>query len=240
MTKAARKPRRVSFDNEQAVLREIAKEIDYKVDELEIEESSNYSGFGVDVYCITTAGYGGSRGSKEWFVVQDDDAERELALAIVKQDLESEPEIFNKNFIESHIDLDHLRDELYRDVYDSNYDRLLDMQADEFWEEAERYGLDTPEEDEDDEDWELPAPEDKDIDTVAEEQTKSQLKHPMDYLEEIYSPAEAVEQAIKIGGIDIEAAAEEAVSADGAGHFLSSYDGNTSESPSGFVWWRGN
>ena len=39
---------------------------------------------------------------------------------------------------------------------------------------------------------------------------------------------------------DIDAAAEEAVSVDGAGHFLSSYDGSTSETKSGLVYWRTN
>ena len=44
----------------------------------------------------------------------------------------------------------------------------------------------------------------------------------------------------EIAGIDIDAAAEEAVSTDGAAHFLSSYDGKTTLTKSGLVYWRTN
>lgn len=83
-------------------------------------------------------------------------------------------------------------------------------------------------------------PSDEDIEQVAEAMTSAELKDPMEYLEGIYGD-EAAKHAIEIAGIDIDAAADEAVSADGEGHFLSSYDGNTSETkPSRFVWWRHN
>ena len=46
--------------------------------------------------------------------------------------------------------------------------------------------------------------------------------------------------AIKLGGIDIDRAARDAVDTDGPGHFLSSYDGETYELPGGGVYWRVN
>ena len=51
---------------------------------------------------------------------------------------------------------------------------------------------------------------------------------------------DAVKKAIEIAGIDIDAAAEEAVQSDGAAHFLSSYDGNSYTTEAGLVYWRTN
>ena len=62
----------------------------------------------------------------------------------------------------------------------------------------------------------------------------------MDYLEDIYGKGDAVKQAIEIAGIDIDAAAEDAVDTDGAAHFLSSYDGNSYTTKGGLVYWRTN
>jgi hypothetical protein len=87
---------------------------------------------------------------------------------------------------------------------------------------------------------EEPEVDDSDIMRVAEEEAESQLKDPISYLEDIYSDSEATEQAIKIGGIDVDSAADEAVSADGWEHFLAHYDGNSHRTPSGFVYWQTN
>ena len=54
-------------------------------------------------------------------------------------------------------------------------------------------------------------------------------------------PTESWPRIALIGGIDVDKAAEEAVSTDGAAHFLCSYDGNYDlTKPSGFVVWRHN
>jgi hypothetical protein len=74
----------------------------------------------------------------------------------------------------------------------------------------------------------------------AEIQTKNRLSDPMEYLEDIYGKEDAVKQAIKIAGIDIDAAAEEAVNVDGPAHFLSSYDGSSYNTKNGLVYWRRN
>ena len=42
----------------------------------------------------------------------------------MRQDLESEPEIFNQSFIESHVNKDCLRRDLHSDIYDTNYEWL--------------------------------------------------------------------------------------------------------------------
>lgn len=223
----------IDFGNEDAVLAEIARELDIDPDDLKIKES-HLGSFGAGtVYEITIRG----GGHKEWNVVENDDQERELALEIVKQDLKQEPEIFEKNFIESHIDTKHLRKELEYDVQNNNEETLHDRSDDEFWREYERAGFEAPEEDED---GEQPEPTDEEIEELAKKQTEEQLEDPMQYLEDIHGKEDAVAQAIKIAGIDIDAAAEEAVDTDGPAHFLSSYDGKSYTTKSGLVYWRAN
>lgn len=225
----------VDFNDEEAVLAEVAKALDIDPDDLTIMEDDGLTGF------RTGTVYEISAGRKEWRVVESEDQERELALEIVKQDLDQEPEIFNQSFIEQHINMERLKRDLESDVMDSNVDRLTDdaeRNPDDFWREYERAGFDAPEEDED---GEREEPSQSEIEELAESQTKEQLSDPMQYLEDIYGREDAVKEAIKIAGIDIDAAAEDAVDTDGPGHYLSSYDSNTyTTKPSGLVYWRVN
>ena len=225
----------IDFDDEDAVLDEMARELDIDADQLRIREARNLVGFGAGtVYEITTGAH------KEWYVVADDDQARDLALEIVKQDLDDQPEIFNQSFIENHINMDRLRRDLESDVMDMRIEDLTDTaerRPDDFWDDYEREGLEAPEEDED---GERPEPTQSEIEELAERQVEEQLKDPMSYLEDIYGKEDAVKEAIRIAGIDIDAAAEDAVDTDGAGHFLSSYDGETHETKNGLVYWRHN
>jgi hypothetical protein len=230
---APKKTKEVDFSDEESVLHEIALELDIDPNELEIDDRGRgFSSFGAGtVYEITI------KGGKEWCVVENEDQERELALAVVKQDLEESPENFDNNFIESHINIDRLRDYLKNDVIDSAIDRLTDdaeRRPDDFWEDYERAGLIAPEADDE---GELPEPEQSHIEELAEHQANHKLRDPMDYLRDIYGN-DAVKQAIQIAGIDIDAAAEEAVDTDGPAHFLSSYDGRSYTTKSGLVYWR--
>jgi hypothetical protein len=223
--RAARK--QVDFDDEDAVGEEMAKVLG--VDVVAIRES-HYADFGVGkVYLVES-------GTKEYYVAENEDQAEELALAMVKQDLENEPEIFNKTFLEGHIDTDKLRDALYSDVHSARFDELASRRPNDFWEAYEAEGFTAPEEDED---GDRPDPTNGQIDELAESQAKRELKDPMQYLEDIFG-GEATEQAMKMVGFDVDAAAQEAVDSDGAGHFLSPYDGETRETPSGFVYWRHN
>jgi hypothetical protein len=220
----------VDFTDEDSVLAEMAGALDIDPDELKIKDDR--SGFSVQAYEVTTRG-----GRKEWRVVENEDAERELALEIVKQDLDDQPEMFEQSFIESHINIDRLRRDLESDVQYGNEERLRDERPDDFWKEYEREGFDAPEEDED---GNRRDPEDSEIEELASSQTESELEDPMQYLEDIYGKEDAVKKAIEIAGFDIDAAAEEAVDTDGASHFLSSYDGNSYTTDGGLVYWRVN
>jgi hypothetical protein len=221
------------FTNEDAVLGEIANEIDVNPENLSIREDRGLESFGTGtVYRI-------ENGGNEWMVVENDDQERELALAIVRQDLEHEPEIY-QSFIESQVDEKKLREALHSDAYDSNYDMVSDeaeSDPESFWKRYEGEGFEAPEEDED---GDRRAPESSEIDELAESLTESSLRDPMAYLEDIYGKADAAKQAVDLVGFDVDRAAEEIVDTDGPAHFLSTYDGQTHETPNGLVYWRRN
>lgn len=239
---ATRKRKRkieVDFDDEETVLAEVAQELDEDPDDLKISEDSGLSSFGEGtVYEIETRG-----GRKSWKVVENHDQMESLALAVVKQDLEQEPEIFNKEFIEQHINIGRLKRDLEPELLSSRTDDLQDMaerDPDRFWEEYERAGFEAPEEEEDEDgDTERRDPEDDEVEELAQHQIDEELRDPMAYLDDIYGD-DAAKKAIEIAGIDIEAAAQAAVDEDGAEHFLARYDSNYYETPSGLVYWRDN
>lgn len=229
------------FSDPDAVLKHMAKELGYEASDLEIEEDSGLGGFISDtVYRIES-------GTKEWFVVENDDVERELALAIVKQDLEQEPEIFEHGFLVQHINEDRLRRDLESDTESANLDYYHEQDDDDLLRSAESEGIDIapfteePDEEEEEGGGELTITDRDGLEeALAEHKTAEDLKDPIAYLQDIYGDEDGLKKAIEIAGIDVDAAAEEAVNVDGAAHFLSSYDGRTSESDCGFIWWRHN
>ena len=219
----------VDFDEEGLQI-EMAKELDADPDDIVVDES-HLSSFGEEVFEVSFGG------NKSWLVVEDDDAAERLALAVVTQDLEDEPEMFNPEFIESHIDMDALRSYVYDVVMDDDYAYEISSDPFRFWREAEHRGIDVPEEDEDGN-----MPDDVDdeyIEALKEAIAEDRSKNPMDWFEDIYGD-EAPKYAIEAVGFDIEDAAEEAVNTDGWQHFLCRYDGNSTETDSGFVYWREN
>lgn len=228
-----RKKTEVDFGDEEVVLADVAKALETDVEELSIEEDSGLSGFGEGTIYLV------QEGRVEYNVAENYDQAYALAVAVVKQDLEQEPGIFNKDFIESHINKDKLRDELESDELNARIDELTfesGRDPDNFWIDYEQEGWDAPEEDEDGFRRE---PTTKEIEELAEAQTKERLQDPMQFLEEIYGD-KAAAKAIEIAGIDIDAAADDAVDTDGWEHFLARYDGNSHETDSGLVYWRVN
>jgi len=147
-----------------------------------------------------------------------------------------------RSFLESHINTERLARDLHGDVHSERYDYLSELDAEDFWRQAEGY-LDVPDLDEptdEDDDPVLRDPTSSEIDDLADKQTDEVLKDPMEYLTDLHGATEAVAMAIKLAGFDVSAAAEEVVDTDGEGHFLSHYDGHMHDSPSGLVYWRTN
>jgi hypothetical protein len=228
-----KKKTEIDYGDEEAVLVDVAADMEADIEECVIGEDRGMSSFGEGtVYQVEW-------GVEEYHVAQNYDQAYALAVAVVKQDLEQEPELFNKDFIESHINTDKLRDELKGDSLNSRIDDLTyeaERNPENFWKDYEREGFDAPEEDED---GERPEPTSTEIEELAEKQIEVELEDPMRYLEDIYGD-EAAKHAIEIASIDIDAAAEDAVDTDGWEHFLARYDGNSHETGSGLVYWRVN
>ena len=226
--------REVDFDDEDAVLAEVAKALGADPEEIFLDEDKGLSSFGAGTV------YRAEWGREEYVVVRDHDQMEELALEVVKQDLDQEPEIFNQDFIERHVNTDRLRRDLESDVVSMRIDDLTDMadrRPDDFWREYESEGFDAPEEDEE---GERPEPTHNEIEELAQKQAEEQLRDPMEYLEDIYGREDATKEAIRIAGIDVDAAAQDAVDTDGPEHFLARYDGNSHETKGGLVYWRDN
>jgi hypothetical protein len=168
-----------------------------------------------------------AEGHTEYMVAPTGEAAENLALAMVRQELQDEPEMFTQSMLESYIDKDKLRSELHSDVESM------------VRESPDSYGW-TPDtvrdEDEGDKQMSFPA-EDEPSDEWVEDTVTRLLHDPMSYLEEIYGD-ETAKRAIDIAGINIDEAASDFLAADGAGKWLSSYDGNVHDLPSGGVWWK--
>lgn len=184
-------------------------------------------------------------GHDEYYVAANDGAADEKAEAMVKDDLSSQPEIFNQEWLSGYIDESKLRDALSNGVEEEirqnpdSYGWEPGLKAEEEWEEnideiedegnvLERNLLVPPkevDETEPDEDW-------------VEEKAKEILRDPMEYLKEIHGDSEYIKEALNMAPINEEKAAEDAVSSDGAGHFLSSEDGTVYDLPNGGVYWK--
>lgn len=234
MSKPAKKKKNVVEFDAESVCEEMAKELDCDPDDLEVENDKSFEGFGCcEVYRVEL-------GQKEYMVVEGEEEADDLALAIVKQDLEEDPELFVPSFIEGHINIERLRRDLESDVQSGNYDYYNDQDDDDLISEGTCQGYDTESymKENDEGDMEIT---DRDglVEALSEAKTKEELKDPVAYLQEISGDEEGIKQAIEIGGIDIDAAAKEAVSVDGAGHFLSHYDGDLHTSGR-WVYWRTN
>ena len=264
-TVAHRAPRKVDFGDEEAVLKEVCKELDLDPSDCSIRMGSSPNGHG-SAYTVSVGRH------TEYIVMENDDEFETAARDGVEDRLRDEPESFNRDFIEGHIDIEKLRDFLESDVSNSLFESLEN--------EAERHPMDffkdhnidipSPSEkqlrdhatleaddeksadeiyaelaDKDPEDqWdaigEEPDVAHSDITDVADDLAKAQLKDPMEYMSDLYGRDEAAKKAIEFVGFDLEEAADEAVSSDGAAEFMCGYDGNYQTSKSGFIVWRQN
>lgn len=196
-------------------------------------EPSELGGFGVKGFEVIWRS--GHHSEREYQVVKNQDAAEELAIARVKQDLEYEPEIFNQDFLMRHIDADKLREVVFEMAKDPDY--IQELSTKDFWRAAQQYGVDVPDEDEDGDLRDPTAAEQDELETAM---ASERADRPWDYLEEIFDAAEARAFVMREVGIDIDAAAKDAVDTDGAGQFLGTYDGELEISISGFAFWRIN
>lgn len=181
----------------------------------------------------------------EWGVAPDEDAAEALAIEMITQDLEEQPEIFTQSWLEGFINEDKLRRVLMPDVIDMRMDSIQDDLEHEQNLEAYANAAGIDLEDFEDEEGDLDETalaakllEDH-LEDLAEQYAENELEDPLDWLRDIYGD-EAMKKAMEWAGFDVEAAAKDAVLVDGVGHFLASYDGELRDLPSGGVYWRHN
>ena len=180
-----------------------------------------------------------------WYqVFRDEDAARQVALDSVREMLRDEPGNFTQTWLEDFINLDRLRRELHNDARDDDYwneehpdieSKIVELIDRGYLDEDPLIGSDenaiavTPEiERMVDEKWE------EFIDGYATQQ----LEDPIAYLEQFEGRDAAIKRAIDMVGIDVDAAAESAINADGWQHFANTYDGNSHDLPGGAVYVR--
>jgi hypothetical protein len=176
---------------------------------------------------------------QEYVVVPDEDTAEEIALTIVKNDLDNEPSLFG-SFIDDFINEKALKKWVYDARLQDDYvDELARHQVDDFWDLAKRLDVDAVVPDTA-MDGNLMEPTQRQLAAVKKAYASAYADNPMRYFEDMYSHNEAVKQAINAVGIDIKKAAEAAVKADGWQHFLATYDGNSETTDSGLVYWRVN
>jgi hypothetical protein len=211
-------------------------------------------------------------GNKDYMIFPDVDTAESFAKALVLQDINDQPEIFNEGFLDNYIDEEHLRGQLNSDVeeqvrespesyhYEPKYKAILvspdgdtreDFGIHDDEDDASRVAQDeidsrnaNLEGDEGDE-WtyeteEVEPDDDPGFDSWVEDKVDEVLRDPIWYLQDIFGDKDGIAQAIKIGGINEEEAADACISADGWQNFVGSYDGNSHDLPGGGVWVRHN
>lgn len=175
--------------------------------------------------------YPDSYKANNWIVFIDEDDARTATINQVREDLESDPEMFNQDWLMSIIDVEKA-EVLFREIYNEwNYSYAEDIESEsssdpEFdnrqQEEMAKAGVD-------------------DIDDFVEYLTQNQINEGTggyDHFKSNFGEEEAKKLVMEHNLIDIDEAAESAVNTDGWEHFLSAYDGNYNNLPSDAVYFR--
>ncbi len=183
-----------------------------------------------DLYDVKT--FGVEFANRDYRIANSEEDAEEIAIADVKERLGEEPDMFNLDFLNRFWDQDELKKQVRAIALDEDYWNEADDR--DVMRAADQYRIDY----EEDEDGDL-VDGDRVRSDVAEAQAEERANDPMDYLQEILGD-EMIPWLRDNVGIDIDAAAEAAVREDGAGVFLSSYDGNLNTTVSGFCYWRTN
>lgn len=216
-------------DWQETAKKELEKELNIETEVKPYDYFNNLNGF----YLVSTSGEANNEES-EWIIFRNEDSAEQAALSVVRDDLEEEPGLFNPDWISNHLDEDRTREfaeedseQYYNDIEtesDDDYgNRLIAELVSEGYLDVEDIK------------------DDEKIESAKQNAIGSMTDDKMSggslgYFEEIYGKgSEAIEAAIKAVGIDIDAAAEDAVDIDGTAHFLDKYDGCEVVLPSGAV-----
>ena len=207
------------FDDHDLLLavNELAKEENEDAEEL-MESAEEY--FGGSAYKVG-----------RWVLFPDYDTASEEALSQVRENLENEPEMFNENWLLTHID-DEACERFFREVYhewNSSYAYDIENESafdgdfeNRLEQEMSEAGVD-------------------DVEDFIEQMTQRQIDEGNGGYEHYkfnFGDDEAKKLLMEHNLLDLDAAAEDAIDVDGWQHFLSPYDGNSYDLPSGAVYYR--
>ncbi len=208
--------------NEENVRAEMSDALGITPDGLNITERDN-------VFEIDTGDSG------EYQVVENEDVAEKMAIDLVKEELESEPELFNKDWLQTFIEIS---DTDKRQIALDLVEYINDMDEDEIIERAE---LEIPENISDEEREKIIDQAREDLQEKEADEIEKKLNDPIGYFvneQGMYSIDDLLKQPFM--AINITEAASDAIAVDGWQHFLATYDGNSEETKSGFVYWRTN
>ena len=174
----------------------------------------------------------------EWKLYKSEDDARAAILNQVRDDLQSQPEAFNKDWLEGFINMDRLKDYLSEEA--RNIEWLLDESEQEQVDYLIKQGL-LNEEDFYNEENDFVDNEDlREAGLEAFREKKAAEFDPMEWFQDVYGKDEAMKYAVEAVGIDVDAAAESAIQADGWIHYAHSYDDTYTDLHTGAVAWRTN
>lgn len=184
-------------------------------------------------------------GGEEWLVFKDDNQAYTYALELVTNDLHESPELFTKSWIQGFVNTEKLAaqigdpyEEWENEIRDLDYAELLDKMVEEDYVESDD-----------------PIFFAKNGNSLRDNKKRTAVLNvymedyiekekptidPWQWLEDVYGEEEAASEAVKLAGIDYEAAAKSAVKTDGWPHFVARHDGNSHELENGVVYCRIN
>jgi hypothetical protein len=225
-------------------LRQFADEESHDLSDLQVDEHWGQGDYDPDNLEATTR-FKVDVGNVEWLFFKDEDTAESYALEIVRTDLETEPGIFTRDWLRQFVDEDKLRaaigdphEDWENEIRDLDYDDLLDKMTEEgyvddgdeqFYDEDGDHREETPE-------------LFKALDDIRDNfiEREKPTWEPWEWLEDIYGKEQAQEEALKMVGIDVDAAAKDAVATDGWPHFVARYDGHSHTLEDGAVYCRVN
>ena len=225
-------------------LRQFAEEERINLTDIEIDDNWGQGDYDADNLEATTRFKVDANG-QEFLIFKSEEVAEEYALEIVRNDLESEPEIFTQDWLRGFVDEDKLRDaigdpyeEWEDDVRNLYYEDLLDKMVEEgyvqnddtvFFKKNTDKRIENP-------------VRVKALNKYMEDYIEKEKPtwEPWQWLEDIYGKDEAQKQGIEMAGIDVEAAAKDAVATDGWPHFVARYDGNSHTLENDAIYCRTN
>ena len=170
-----------------------------------------------------------SDGSHEYLVFEDFDEAHEYAVDDVKNNLEENPEYFQRDWLMAHLEAGNF----FRNVYDEwNMGYATDIMTEDddkypnrLIAEMVQWGIMDSDEANGRDAEEIANDRMSDFVNALTDDQINQGNDGFDYYIDNFGEEEAFNMAVKNNLIDIESASEDAVNVDGVAHFISSYDG---------------